>query len=217
MRYLILLLAHVVLYKIFRFDFLSIFLFIVLIVDDLFTIRQIYKYFANKKYKLYVEKKVKILALMLNIAAVCLSCNLIYVEYLSPASKEVSKQFNECSFYDKELKQYERFMDLVPSTVKYPVVIMSEITDIMRYYNEASENATEEEESALQAELQVKSESLRSEAEDIMKSVERRQYSQIIIVLLLLISTIVYAWEDIVDFIKRIFNIFRKAIKNQLN
>lgn len=198
MKILSLILSHIMLFKIFQPNFVSIILLIILLGGDYITIRSFMSYIKKKRYNELLIFRTKRIAIIFNLIAVLIACNLIYCEYLTPQSKIISEQFEECSLVKAEMEYMEPYFDIIPCSMKVPIVEMSSVTDFIREYSERSKDCTEEEKILLQQEMEDYVTTKRPVIEDMQRSTEERMQLIYIMLYSELIYLILYNWTDIV-------------------
>ena len=210
MKILSLILSHIMLFKIFQPNFFSIVLLIILLGGDYITIRSFMSYIKKKRYNELLIFRTKRFAIIFNLIAVLIACNLIYCEYLTPQNKIISEQFKECSLVKAEMEYMEPYFDIIPCSMKVPIIEMSNVTDMIREYSERSKNCTEEEKILLQQEMEDYVTTKRPVIEDMQRSTEER--IQLIYIMLYseLIYLILYNWTDIVYTYNRIKTLILK-------
>jgi hypothetical protein len=186
------------LFKIFQPNFFSIILLIILLGGDYITIRSFMSYIKKKRYNELLIFRTKRFAIIFNLIAVSIACNLIYCEYLTPQSKIISEQFKECSLVKAEMEYMEPYFDIIPCSMKVPIIEMSSVTDFIREYSERSKNCTEEEKILLQKEMEDYVYTKRPIIEDMQRSTEERMQLIYIMLYSELIYLILYNWMDIV-------------------
>lgn len=210
MKILSLILSHIMLFKIFQPNFVSIILLIILLGSDYITIRSFMSYIKKKRYNELLIFRTKRIATIFNIIAVLVACNLIYCEYLTPQSKIISEQFEECSLVKAEMEYMEPYFDIIPCSMKVPIIEMSSVTDFIREYSERSKNCTEEEKILLQQEMEDYVTTKRPVIEDMQRNTEERMQLIYIMLYSELIYLILYNWTDIVYIFSKIKSLILK-------
>ena len=181
MKTLSLILSHVILFKIFQPNFFSIILLVILFAGDYIAFRSAIIYVKKRRYKELLVFKTKWFAIIFSLIAILVSCNLIYSEYLTPQAKAASDQFKECSMVKSEMQYMEPYFDIIPYSMKVPIIEMSSVTDIIREYSEKSKNCTEEEKVLLQEEMKnYVSEDMQRNTEERIKLIYIILYSELI-------------------------------------
>lgn len=210
MKILSLILSHIMLFKIFQPNFFSVILLVILFAGDYITIRSFMSYIKKKRYNELLIFRTKRIAIIFNLIAVLIACNLIYCEYLTPQSKIISEQFEECSLVKAEMEYMEPYFDIIPCSMKVPIIEMSNVTDIIHEYSERSKNCTEEEKILLQQEMEDYVTTKRPVIEDMQRNTEERIKLIYIMLYSELIYLILYNWTDIVYIFSKIKSLILK-------
>lgn len=210
MKILSLILSHIMLFKIFQPNFFSVILLVILFAGDYITIRSFMSYIKKKRYNELLIFRTKRIAIIFNLIAVLIACNLIYCEYLTPQSKIISEQFEECSLVKAEMEYMEPYFDIIPCSMKVPIIEMSNVTDIIHEYSERSKNCTEEEKILLQQEMENYVTTKRPVIEDMQRNTEERIKLIYIMLYSELIYLILYNWTDIVYIFSKIKSLILK-------
>lgn len=210
MKILSLILSHIMLFKIFQPNFFSIVLLIILLGGDYITIRSFMSYIKKKRYNELLIFRTKRFAIIFNLAAVAIACNLIYCEYLTPQNKIISGQFEECSLVKAEMEYMEPYFDIIPCSMKVPIIEISNVTDMIRKYSEENKNCTEEEKVLLEKELKDYAEEKQHIISDMQKNVESRMRLIYALLYCELIYITLWNWIDIVYIYNRIKTLILK-------
>lgn len=210
MRILSLILSHIILFKIFQPNFFSVVLLIILLGGDYITIRSLIIYLKKRRYKELLVHKTKRFAIIFNLAAVAIACNLIYCEYLNPQNKIISEQFENCSLVKAEMQYMEPYFDIIPCSMKTPIIEMSNVTDLIRKYSEESKNCTEEEKVLLEKEMKDYAEEKQHIISDMQKNTENRIRLIYALLYCELIYITLWNWIDIAYIYNRIKTIILK-------
>lgn len=210
MKILSLILSHIMLFKIFQPNFFSVILLAILFTGDYITFRSIMSYIKKKRYNELLIFRTKRIAIIFNLIAVLIACNLIYCEYLTPQSKIISEQFEECSLVKAEMEYMEPYFDIIPCSMKAPIIEMSSVTDFIREYSERRKDCTEEEKILLQQEMENYVTEKQPMLETMQRNTEERMQLIYIMLYSELIYLILYNWTDIVYIYNRIKTIILK-------
>lgn len=210
MRTLSLILSHIMLFKIFQPNFVSIILLIILLGGDYITIRSFMSYIKKKRYNELLIFRTKRFAIIFNLAAVAIACNLIYCEYLNPQNKIISEQFENCSLVKAEMQYMEPYFDIIPCSMKVPIIEMSNVTDFIREYSERSKNCTEEKKVLLEKEMKDYAEEKQHIISDMQQNVESRMRLIYALLYCELIYITLWNWIDIVYIYNRIKTLILK-------
>lgn len=210
MKFISLILSHIILYNIFEFDFMSIALLAILIVSDYFTVIGLVKFFKNKRYIGLFKSKIRYLALVFYIIALAIGSLLLYEEYLSPECKEVSTKFEQCKLYEEELSYIHRYNKIIPKSLKISILEISYITEEIETFYERYNSCPEENKEALHAEMEQYVENKTVLIEEMQKGTQNAIYMLYAYVISMLIYTILWKWDILVSLFIRIKSIIIK-------
>ena len=204
MKFLGLILSHIILYNIFELDFISITLLVILIISDYFTVIRLIKFFKNKKYIWLFKSKIRYLASIFYMLALIVVSLLLYEEYLSPECKEVSMKFEQCELYKEELSYISRFNTIFPKNFKISILEMSYINEEVGIFYERYNSCTEEDKEALYAEMKQYTEAKTITMEEMWNSTQNIIYMLYVYAVSMLIYIILWNWHDLAFVFRRI-------------
>lgn len=204
MKFLSLILLHVILYNIFDFDFISIVLLVILIISDYFTVIGLIKFFKNKKYTGLFKSKIRYLASVFYMLAFIIVSILLYEEYLSPECKEISTKFEQCKLYEEEFSYISRYNTIFPKSLKMSVLEISFINEDFEAFYEKYNSCSEEDKEILYAEMKQYGEDKTIIMEEMQNNIQNTIYTLYVYAASMLIYVILWNWHDLVYVFRRI-------------
>lgn len=210
MGLLTLIVIHVMLFILFEVSLGCLLLTGILLAGDIFII---YLFIRKvKRREPFIPKSaLKRVSLIVNCVAVCLSCSILHIQYLSPESREIHEQFVQCSLYKSEFHMPDRYSLVIPLNVKITLITMSETVDTTSFFIEKRNSCTTEEElESVAIEIKTAMEDLQSKFVGIQYDLEKQSYCLHALVICIVLYKLLWYWTDLVSFVKWVLKLFIK-------